>query len=445
MNRYIPNSVSNREQMLKTLNLKSIDELFTEIPEHLKVDALQLESSKSELEILQEITKKSAQNRSVEDKVCFLGAGAYDHYIPSIVNHLSSRGEFYTSYTPYQAEISQGTLRAIFEYQSYISKITGLSVSNASLYDGATAVAEAGLMAISAVKKSDTLLVSCALNPDVMAVLKTYCQNKEIKIVEISQKDGKTDVENLQNTLESTSNVAAVIIQSPNYYGVIEEVSDISELTHQKKAKCVLYADPLSFGILKSPAECGVDIAVGDAQAFGLDLNFGGPYLGYMCTTEDLARKMPGRIAGETVDADGNRCYVLTLQAREQHIRRYKATSNICSNQSLMALRATIYLSVMGKAGYREVAQRCYNNAHYMASELLKTSKCKLHSSGDFFKEFTVQFNVEQVDMDRLMEKFKEHSILPGIRLSDNRLIIAVTEKRTKEQIDAFVSIVREI
>lgn len=438
---YIPNNKYDEEKMLQDIGLQTIDDLFEEIPKSLRLNRnLELEHSKSELEIRKELSTLASKNKSISDRVCFLGAGAYDHYIPSVVNHLSSRSEYYTSYTPYQAEIAQATLRVIFEYQSYISDLTGLSVSNASHYDGATAFAEAALMGIASVRNSDVVLVSSMTNPQYIEVLNTYCRNRKIQVVEIATKNGKVDIEDLKSKIEQyDKKLGSVLVQSPNYYGIIEDVEEIAELAHTTKSKVVLAVDPISLAILKKPSELGVDIAVGEAQALGLSLSLGGPYLGFMACADDLARKMPGRIVGESVDSRGNRAFVLTLQAREQHIRRYKATSNICSNQGLMVLRACIYMSTMGKNGIVEVAQQCVAKAHYLADKLLKTGKCELVYDEEFFKEFAIKFNKP---VSEVLTKLDEAEIDGGYAIEENVLLIAVTEKRSKQELDKYVEIV---
>lgn len=438
---YIPNNKIDEEKMLQKMSIKNVSELFDEIPDNLRMSKnLNLEASKSELEIRRKLANLASKNNTITDKVCFLGAGAYDHYIPSVVNHLSSRSEYYTSYTPYQAEIAQATLRIIFEYQSYISDLTGLSVSNASHYDGSTAVAEGALMGIASVRNSDTVLVSDALNPQYIEVTKTYCKNRDIKVVMIKSKNGKLDIADFKEKLaENSKKIGAIVLQSPNFYGIIEDVEEVSNLTHETKAKLVLAVDPISLTLLKKPSEMGVDIAVGEAQSLGLSLNLGGAYLGFMACVDELARKMPGRIVGESVDSRGNRAFVLTLQAREQHIRRFKATSNICSNQGLMALRASIYMSTMGKKGMVEVAQQCSAKAHYLAEKLVSTGKASLYSDGDFFKEFAIRF---ERPASIVLEKLSQAGILGGYKIGENELLIAVTEKRTKSEMDKYVEIV---
>lgn len=438
---YIPNSRKDEQKMLDRIGIKHVDDLFRDIPAEVKLDRrLNLEAPKSELEVTRLMGGLAAQNKPTDNLVCFMGAGAYDHYIPSIIDHLTSRSEFYTSYTPYQPEISQGTLRAIFEYQTMISNLTGLEIANASLYDQQTAVVEAALMAIGSVRKADTILVSKGVHPESRQVLKTYFRYRNLNVVEIDLYDGHTCPNNLREKL--AENVGGVIIQSPNFLGVIEDAKALETVTRESKAKFIMAVDPISLGTLKKPSEIGADIAVGEGQSLGNYLNFGGPYLGFISAKEDLARKMPGRICGQSVDQDGKRAFVLTLQAREQHIRRYKATSNICSNQGLLAVRATIYLSTMGKKGLKEVANQCLSKAHYLQERLLATGKVKKPFNDPFFKEFVITMDKPVAEVNRqLIEK----GFLGGYDLSKeypelgNAMLIAVTEKRTREEMDAFV------
>lgn len=437
---YIPLTKDDEKVMLDQIGIQSVGELFNDIPEGLKLNRrLDLDAPKSELEVAAHIKALSKKNKTIDDFTCFLGAGAYDHYVPSIVNHLSGRSEFYTSYTPYQPEISQGTLRAIFEYQTMISNLTGLDIANASLYDVATAVVEAAMMTLSSVRKSDTVLVSKTVSPEVRKVLRTYMKYRDVKVVEIDMVDGETNAADLKSKL--AKNVAGVIVQSPNFFGIIEDVAEVSKLAHENGSYVVMSVDPISLGILKKPSELGVDIAVGDGQALGNYLNFGGPYLGFIAATEELSRKMPGRICGQSEDKNGKRAFVLTLQAREQHIRRYKATSNICSNQGLMAVRATIYLSTLGKQGLKEVAEQCMQKAHYAAAQMTASRKYQLAFNKPFFKEFAVT-GPEAVS--GLNEKLLGHHIIGGFDCGSeyedlpNTSLYCVTEKRTLAEIDAL-------
>ena len=443
MHRYIPNTEEQKMEMLKDINCQSISDLFSDIPENLRLGRdLKLEESKSETEVKKLLTELGNKNKSLDDLVCFLGAGAYDHFIPTTIKHLASRSEFFTAYTPYQPEISQGTLRVIFEYQSLICNLTGMDASNASMYDGQTATVEAALMAIASSKKADTILVSKGLNPQARAVLKTYSDQKEIKVVEIELKNGATDLEDLKSKLNSE--VAGVIIQNPNFLGVIEDVKTTADIAHENKSLLIDYVDPISLSVLEAPGNLGVDIVVGEGQALGNGINFGGPYLGFLATTDKLVRKIPGRLVGQTVDADGKRAFVLTLQAREQHIRRFKATSNICSNQGLNVLMASIYMVTMGKEGLKEVALSSMSKAHYAYEKLIATGKYSPVFEGQsFFKEFAVKGTEKVEDVNK---KLLENGYLGGYDLSkdygfENSVLIAVTERRTKEEIDRFVKL----
>lgn len=439
---YISVTPQDEEVMLNEIGIKSVDALFRDIPDGLKLNRrLDLDPPKSELEVTARIKGLARKNKPISQYTCFLGAGAYDHYIPSVVNHLAGRSEFYTSYTPYQPEISQGTLRAIFEYQTMISNLTGLEIANASLYDVETAVVEAAMMTLSSVRKSDTVLVSKTVSPTVRKVLHTYMRFRSIQVIEIEMNDGETDLQDLKQKL--AKNVAGVIVQSPNFFGVIEDVAALSQATHDNGSYMIMSVDPISLGILKKPSELGVDIAVGEGQSLGNYMSFGGPYLGFIAATEELSRKMPGRICGQSEDKNGKRAFVLTLQAREQHIRRYKATSNICSNQGLLAVRATIYLSTMGKEGLKEVASQCMQKAHYAAAQITAGGKNKLTFNKPFFKEFAITGTEDVVSVNK---KLLGQGIMGGYNCThdyedlQNTALYCVTEKRTKEEIDKLVN-----
>lgn len=443
MHRYIPSTAQEKKQMLSEIGVESIMDLFSDIPENLRLGRdLNLDKSKSEIEVMKHLNSLGAKNKSLDDLVCFLGAGAYDHFVPTTIKHLASRSEFFTAYTPYQPEISQGTLRVIFEYQSLMCNLTGMDASNASMYDGQTAVVEAAMMAIASSKKAETIVVSMGLNPQAREVLKTYAHSKDIKLEYVQLKNGATDMDEL--TSKMSKEVAGVIIQNPNFLGVIEDVEASVAIAHEHKSLLIDYVDPMSLAILKAPGEMGVDIVVGEAQTFGNGINFGGPYLGFLATTDKLIRKIPGRIAGQTVDADGKRAFVLTLQAREQHIRRFKATSNICSNQGLNVLMSSIYMVTMGKEGLKEVAMQSMAKAHYTYESLIATGKFSpLFEGQSFFREFAVKAHkpVSEINSNLL-----ENNFLGGYDLSkdydfDNSVLIALTEKRTKEEIDNFVKL----
>lgn len=438
---YIPNTSEEREDMLKAIGMNSIDDLFSDVPEKLKLNRrLDMESPYSELEINAKLNSLSNKNLNVDEAACFLGAGAYDHYVPSAISHIVSRSEYYTAYTPYQPEISQGTLQTIFEYQSLICELTGMDVANASMYDNATAVAEAAIMAAGAARKK-RIVVSKSVHPEARRVLATYMDFNNIELVEVDTKDGVTDMEKLEAAVDNKT--AGVIIQSPNFFGCIEDGDAVKKLTTANKANLIMSVDPISLAVLKTPGEIGADIVVGDAQGLGNFLSFGGPYLGFMAVTNKLMRKIPGRVVGETEDSEGKRAYVLTLQAREQHIRREKATSNICSNQGLNAVRATIYLSLLGKEGLKEVATQCLQKSHYALEKLVEKGAKPLFNA-PFFKEFAVQLPgcVEAANA-----KLQENGIIGGYNLEKdypelkNSTLICVTEKRTKAEIDKLADV----
>ena len=421
--------------MLQRVGVKTLDDLYAEIPESIRFKGdYDLPEAMSEIEIRNFFEKINKGNKLM---TCFAGAGVYDHYTPSIVPKLLQRSEFLTSYTPYQAEISQGTLHYIFEYQSIMTRLTGMDISNASMYDGTTATAEAVLMAKKKKKKADTVLVSATVDDKTRAVIDTYAHFQGINIVTIDEKDGVTDTACL-DTLLDKGNVAGVVVQQPNKFGIVENYEGFADRCHSKKALFIMNSIIADLALLKTPGELGADIAVGEAQSLGIPMSFGGPYIGYMCCTEKLMRKIPGRIVGETKDNRGQRAFVLTLQAREQHIRRQKATSNICSNQGLMALFVTIYSSVMGKEGLKEAAQLSYAGAHYLCDQLLATGRFTLAYNQPFFNEFCVKFNG---NVDELQKKLADNGILGGVKVADDVIMFAVTENRTKEEIDRLVEL----
>ena len=433
--KYFPHTEDDLQAMLAKVGVKSLDELYAQIPDNIRFKGdYQIPSEMSETEVRQLFEKLGSQNHQM---TCFAGYGVYDHYMPAVVPSLLQRSEFLTSYTPYQAEISQGTLHYIFEYQSMMAELTGMDISNASMYDGTTACAEAMMMAVAAGKKVNKVLVSETLNGDIRKVLDTYALHQGIELETVAEKDGVTDLSDLKARL-AEGGVAGVIVQQPNAVGIIEDFTGFADACHENKALFIMDSVAADLAVLKTPGEWGADIAVGDGQSLGIPMQFGGPYVGYMCCTEKLIRKMPGRIVGMTKDNRGQRAFVLTLQAREQHIRRQKATSNICSNQSLMALFVTIYMSLMGKLGLKEAAQLSYAGAHYFCDKLLATGKFHLVYDKPFFNEFLVRYDG---DVDELFKFYMMNGILPGLKMSDGSLLIAVTEKRTKEEIDQFVAI----
>jgi len=436
MYKYFPHNEQDIKEMLKRIGVEKIEDLFTDIPQNiLTKKELPIDKGLSEIELRQKINALANKNKQF---ISFLGAGAYEVYTPSIISALLSRQEFLTSYTPYQPEISQGTLQYIFEFQSMICELTNMDVANASLYDGATATAEAVFMATSQTRRNK-VLVSKTINPRILDVIKTYAKYRDIEIIVVDMVDFCLDKEDLRTKL--TDDVAALVVQYPNYYGVVEDFQEVVDLVHTNKSLFIMNADPSTLSVLKTPGEIGCDIVCGEAQTLGIPLNFGGPYLGYMATTSKLLRKLPGRIVGMTNDVDGKRGYVLTIQAREQHIRREKATSNICSNQSLMALNAVIYGSLLGKKGLVDVAKRAYNNAHYLYEKLLQTKKFTAVTTKPFFKEFVVK---SFIDIDKLNQYLETKGFLGGLNLGDGQYLLCATEVRTKEEIDKFVSIVEE-
>ena len=436
MGSYVPSTAQERQKMLASIGLCSIDELFSHIPDSLKLKGeLNLPSGKSELEVCRTMEHIAAQN-IVFDSI-FRGAGAYDHYIPAIVKSVTGKEEFVTAYTPYQAEISQGVLQSIFEYQTMICELTGMDVSNASVYDGATAAAEAVNMCCE--RSRNVVFCSAAAHPDTIEVIKTYCWASGHEFVLVPAKDGKTDWNSIVPQLDKKTS-ACLYIQSPNFFGQIEDVQQAAEAVHAVGAKLIMGCNPIALGLYKTPAELGADIAVGEGQPLGMPLSFGGPYLGFMATTKAMMRKLPGRIVGETTDVDGKRAFVLTLQAREQHIRREKASSNICSNQALCAMTAAVYLAAVGPEGLNQVANLCYQKAHYLMQQLTAIPGITLRYQGPFFHEFVT----DQGDANRILLKLEQEGILGGLPLSDGGILWCATEKNSKEDIDRMVGIIRK-
>lgn len=436
--KYMPHSEEDIRLMLEKIGVSSIDDLYNDIPSEviLKGD-YNLPSGMSEIELRKHFKKLASKNREL---IIFGGQGAYDHYSPSVIPSLLSRSEFYTAYTPYQPEISQGTLQYIFEYQSMISELTGMEAGNASMYDGPTAAAEAMFMLVASSKKKNRVLISATVPPHVKKVVETYTKFHGIELSEIAEKDGVTDLEVLKNELNS-GDVAGVLLPTPNKYGIIEDFTGVADMVHSVKAYMAIYADPSTLAVLKTPGEWGADVACGDGQTLGIPLSFGGPYLGFISCSKGMLRKMPGRIVGATKDIDGKRGFVLTLQAREQHIRREKATSNICSNQSLMALYATVYLALMGEKGLVEVNKLCSDGAHYLYDRLISSGKFHAVFSKPFLKEFVVKTDL---DIKKVNEYLIEKGIMGGIDLGDGLVAFSVTEKRTREEIDNLVTLMLE-
>ncbi|MEC9095103.1 MAG: aminomethyl-transferring glycine dehydrogenase subunit GcvPA [Planctomycetota bacterium] len=435
---YTYNTPAQQEEMLKSIGANSIDELFDLIPDSMKLGrALNIPPALGELELTSHMQDLARQNTNITDNTCFLGAGSYDHFVPAVIDTLASRGEFYTSYTPYQPEVSQGNLQVMFEYQTLICQLTGMDVSNASLYDGGSAAVEAMLMSISITGRASRVIVLESVHPEYRQIIKTYFATIGTEVVSVA------DSGQLVDALDETT--AAVLIQSPSFFGNIEDVATIAAQVHEAGALLVCSVDPISLGLLKRPGDSGVDIVVAEGQSLGTPLLYGGPYLGIMACREEFVRRLPGRIAGQTVDQDGKRCWVLTLQTREQHIRREKATSNICTNQGLFALRAAIYLSVMGPQGLRDVANLCLQKANYAQQQLTQLERFEAVNDEPFFKEFVIRDR--QNDVAGLLEKAEDFNILGGVALGrwypdlEDCLLIAVTEKRTLSEINQWVEI----
>lgn len=433
---FIPSTLEERLEMLKAVGLNDYKELYKDVPAEMYLEdgALNIPEGMSELEVNQAVSAMAEKNHVFA--TCLRGAGAYDHYIPSIVKYIPAKEEFLTAYTPYQAEMSQGILQSIFEYQTDICELTGMDVSNASVYDGATAAAEAAAMCRD--RKRRVTLISGAAHPDVINTVRTYCYGTNDALVVVPVKDGKTDLEALKGLLDA--GVASVYVQQPNFYGQFEDTDTISEAVHTNGSAFILGCNPIALGIMKTARDQGADIAVGEAQPLGMPLSFGGPYLGFMAATASYMRKLPGRIVGQTVDAKGERAFVLSLQAREQHIRREKASSNICSNQALCALTAGLYLAAMGPAGLAQAAKSSMSKAHYLAKELCKLPGVSMAHSGEYFHEFvTVMPKAEAV-----LEALEKADILGGLPV-EGGVLWCVTEKVSKAQLDKAVAVVKEV
>jgi glycine dehydrogenase subunit 1 len=436
MGSYIPNNASEREEMLHEIGLKTVDELFSQIPDEIKIKRLNLPAGMSELETGRYISRMADKN--IRFQTIFRGAGAYHHYIPAIVKSITGKEEFLTAYTPYQAEISQGILQSIFEFQTMICRLTGMDVSNASVYDGASAAAESVAMCVD--RKRTKMLVSATTDPMTIRTMQTYCNGSGTQLVVVPAKDGVTGTDALKNLLDDAT--AGFHVQQPNRYGLIEDAEALGKIVREAGAKYVMGVNPLSLGIMKTPAEQGADIAVGEGQPLGIPLSFGGPYLGFMACTTALMRKLPGRIAGETVDVDGRRAFVLTLQAREQHIRREKASSNVCSNQALCAMTAAVYMAAMGPDGIRRVATQCLSKAHYAASKVSAIPGFALRYSGEFFHEFVTE--CPGGDPSAVLAALEKEGILGGYPV-EGGLLWCVTEMNTKEEIDKLAEILLNV
>ncbi|KQC06664.1 MAG: glycine dehydrogenase [Candidatus Cloacimonas sp. SDB] len=442
---FISNTDEEREEMLAAIGVKKFDELLKNIPEKFLLNKeCCLERGKSELEIKRIISALAAKNISTTKANSFLGAGVYDHFIPAAVDHVIIKPEFHSAYTPYQAEVSQGTLQYIYEYQTLICELTGMEISNAGMYDGASAAAEAILMATRENGRKKAVLAG-TINPNYLQVIKTYTTGVGLKLVVVKEKKGVIDLDDLREKVDEKT--SCVVIQTPNFLGYIEEIRKIEKIAHSEpKALLISAVDPISLAILNSPKEYKADIVIGEGQALGNSQSYGGPLFGFMATNLKLARKMPGRIVGATKDAVGNRCYALTLQAREQHIRRSKATSNICSNQALCNLAATVYMCLMGRNGLKEAALQSTTKAHYLAARINEIEGVNLLTDRPFFKEFAIKFNQPVEDV---INKLKKLKIFPGVNLTEygyaNTLLIAVTEKKRKQDLDELISALREV
>ncbi len=443
---YIPHTVEDRNKMMSFLHIESTDELFADIPKAVRLNrALDLPPAMAEMTLERHMQNLSNRNLHSGLVTSFLGAGSYEHYQPSVVDAIISRSEFFTSYTPYQPEISQGMLQAIFEYQTMIAELTGMDLANASMYDGPTALGEAGIVCCSHTRRNK-LLVAKTVHPDYREVLSTYCRGQSIDIVEIGYKDGSLQLDELRNLCDEET--AGVLMQYPNFFGQIEDMEQIAQIAHDKGALLVAAVYPTALGLLKSPGEQDADIVVAEGQSLGNPMSYGGPYLGILAAKKELMRKLPGRIVGETTDHDGNRGFVLTLQAREQHIRREKASSNICSNQALNALAATVYLSYMGPRGMREVALQNYHKSHYLLSQLEQVSGVSSVGRGPFFNEFVIRLSKP---VESVQKQLLERGFLFGLNLGtyysefSDAVLLTVTEMRTKEELDALIENVQEV
>lgn len=439
---YLPNTEADRKAMLDVIGVAAVEELFADIPSEVRLTrSLELPPALSEMETLRLIQRQADKNVPADKAPCFLGAGAYDHYVPAVVSHLAYRSEFYTAYTQYQPELSQGGLQALWEYQSFICELTGLDVSNASLYDGATALAEAMNLACGATGRKK-IIVSAAIHPYYRMVLATYARDLGFVIQTVNTVQGRTDIAELAAAVDAET--AAVLIQTPNFFGLIENMDGIADTVHGQGGLLVVAVNPMSLALLKPPASYGADIAVGEGQPLGLGMNFGGPYLGFMAVKDKYMRRMPGRIVGQTTDLEGKRGFVLTLQAREQHIRREKAYSNICSNEGLCAVTAAIYLSAVGKAGLTEVARLCTQKAHYAAAKLADIPGYSLLYDGAFFHEFVLKTPRPAAEVSKVL---LANNIIGGLDLAfvdptrTHEMLFCVTEKRTKEEIDALAAV----
>lgn len=440
---FIPTTDIEKQKMLNTIGVDSIDDLLSHIPLEVKLTKpLNLPKTLSEFEVMKLLREYSKKNITSDTHICFLGGGAYDHFIPSIVGAVLNKPEFKTAYTPYQAEVSQGTLQAMYEFQSMVCELTGMDVSNASLYDAGSGLAEACFLAAAHTNKKE-FLVAGKINPNYISAAKTITAGREYIFKEFVNSDGTADLTALSNAM--TDNVAGVIVQTPNFLGTIEDVYEIEKIAHSKKALFIVAVNPISLGLIEPPGKYNADVVIGEGQPLGIAMNFGGPYLGLFACKQELVRKIPGRLAGVTEDQDGKRCFVLTLQTREQQIKREKATSNICTNQGLFMLAATVYMETMGKQGIMDVAEQCFRKAHYMAEEIAKINGFELVNDKPFFNEFAV---TTPVNVKEITTKALEAGFIAGLDITNHNnnkptLLIALTEKRTKEQMDSFINFLK--
>jgi len=442
---YISNTDAQRKQMLNEIGAERFEDLIEDIPQKFRLNnLLKMKAPLSEMEMVREFNQLANKNKSQDELNSFLGAGVYDHFIPAAVDHIVLKPEFHTAYTPYQAEVSQGTLQYIYEYQTMICRLTGMEISNAGMYDGSSAAAEAILMAIRANRKNK-VIISANIHPVYLRVIKAYTEGIGVEILFAPSNNGVLDLEKLTEMMDK--DISSVLLQTPNFYGNIEEAAKISEIVHsQKKSLLIVLTDPISLPVLNSPAEYKADIVVGEGQSLGNSQYYGGPLFGFLATSIKLARKMPGRVCGQSVDKNGNIGYTLTLQGREQHIRRDKATSNICSNQSLCTLAATVYMTMMGKEGMKEVAVQSTTKAHYLAKKIIEIDGFSMMNDLPFFKEFTIKTPIPAAE---IVAKLQDNEILAGLDLgrfgNPNLLLIAVTEKKTKKDLDNFAKLLKEV
>ncbi len=444
---YILNTTDDQKEMLERIGATSIEELFAGVPADLRLKRpLDIPPGMTEIELTNHLRQLADRNQSAADAICFLGGGSYDHFIPSVVDTIASRSEFYTAYTPYQGEASQGSLQAFYEFQTLVAQLTGMEIANASLYEGGSSVAEAVLMAINVSNRSGKVLIAESVHPEYRQVLQTYLANLNHEMVVLPTPHGFLDPDDLKAQLDDDT--VCVVVQHPNFFGHLEEPAAITKLAKERGALSIVSVDPVSLGLLKRPGDYGADIVIGEGQSLGTPMGYGGPYLGLMACRKEYLRKIPGRLVGETVDRHGKRCWVLALQTREQHIRREKATSNICTNQGLFALRATVHLAALGPKGLEETADRSLRKAHYAAEQLSQLPGVELRFDRPFFKEFTLKVPVK---VQPLLVHLREQGYLGGLALArwypelDDCLSIAVTEKRTKAEIDGLAGAIRRL